>query len=100
MGARRRKFATTVYLDPDQHEDLHVLAAVTGVPMAEWVRRAVQEVIDDPDKVAAVSQARRAIRYAQWRRGVLDAELAAIDRQLAQAAGVTEAGVISKPEGS
>jgi hypothetical protein len=37
----RRKVSTTVYIDADQDEKLHLLSERTKVPIAEWIRQGI-----------------------------------------------------------
>jgi len=40
-----KKTATTCYFRPDQLEKLRQLSQATGVPMAEYVRRGIDQVL-------------------------------------------------------
>lgn len=42
----RKKVSTTLYLDPDQYAALKALAKRTRVPVAVYVREAVDHVLD------------------------------------------------------
>lgn len=41
-----KKQATTCYVRPDQMEKLRALSQATGVPMAEYVRRGIDKVLE------------------------------------------------------
>jgi len=43
---RRRKKSTTLYLEADQHERLKALSIRTRVPVAEYIREAVDLVLE------------------------------------------------------
>lgn len=40
-----KKTATTCYVRPDQMEKLRALSKVTGVPMAVYIRRGIDQVL-------------------------------------------------------
>lgn len=44
MGITSRKVSTALYLEPEQHEDLRALSQYTKVPMAAYLRDAVDMV--------------------------------------------------------
>lgn len=43
----RRKISTTMYLEPVQVEELHRLTSITKVPMAEFVRQALERLLEE-----------------------------------------------------
>ncbi len=55
----RHKLSTTVYLTPEQDEDLKTLNRETDVPMAVFIRRGIDMVIArEKEKLAALAEER------------------------------------------
>ena len=49
----RRKISTTVYLTPEQLEQLKTLSARTHVPFSEYVRQGIDLVLEKQARAAA-----------------------------------------------
>lgn len=63
----RRKVTTTVYIEPEQDELLKALSARTGVPVAMYIRRGIDLVLDQnrdvlPGQLALFETARKTQR--------------------------------------
>lgn len=46
MMGKRKKVSTTVYMEADQLDSLKALSERTKVPMAEYIRQAIDLILD------------------------------------------------------
>jgi len=51
MAKASKKVMTTIYLNPDQKERLDRLSAKTRVPVSEFIRKGVEEVLKRYNKI-------------------------------------------------